>query len=645
MLYNYSVTPLKEDHFEERCKDIVELVKTNVISMPLFCMTLVPEGNPVIDKVGKMVKIYARYRDELEKSGVSCGILVQASLGHGYDIIPNPFQKYVNLTDGKEEFVCCPEDEKFVEHFCSVMKTLAEQRPAAIMLDDDFRLMMRPGMGCTCPLHMKEFNRRTGLNYTREELSEHIFEKGIDDSLTDVFRDIQRDSLINFAKALREVIDSVDPSIQGVNCTSGYLCESVDYTNKIFAGKGNPTIVRVPNGSYAPSGIRGFSDLMSRGVICGSKLKKAGIDYVLAETDTIPFNRYAKSAAYLHAHYTVSVLDGLLGAKHWLSRTTAFEIESGRAYRNILAKNYGLYEKLAEIAKEIRWTGCCQAYKEQDKYFFDIKKKKRYNIACWMTKTIERLGIPFYFSDEGGNAVFLEDKIASYMSDEEIKKVFEGSVFMDSVAAEDLIKRGYGDLLGVDVNEWDLGLVSFELIDEKNECCCTKQKNLKKLTIVKDEVEAVSYNCINKGGKLENLAPAVTVYRRDNGKITVVYCGSPDVEFNYMEGFSFLNESRKKQFVNLLKEADALPVYCVGDDEICLRAGYVSDDRMLVAAFKLGLDVLDSVKIYLEKRPEKICMLDSDGNEVLVEFEDLGDNVYEVKQKVETLYPLILLIK
>ena len=52
MLYNYSVTHLKEDHFEERCQDIIDLVKRNVITMPLFCMTLVPEGNPVWDKAG-----------------------------------------------------------------------------------------------------------------------------------------------------------------------------------------------------------------------------------------------------------------------------------------------------------------------------------------------------------------------------------------------------------------------------------------------------------------------------------------------------------------------------------------------------------------------------------------------------------------
>lgn len=60
------MTPLKDDHFEERCADIVSLVKNKTVYMPLFQMTLIPEGNPVWDKAGKMAELYGRYRDELK---------------------------------------------------------------------------------------------------------------------------------------------------------------------------------------------------------------------------------------------------------------------------------------------------------------------------------------------------------------------------------------------------------------------------------------------------------------------------------------------------------------------------------------------------------------------------------------------------
>ena len=645
MLYNYSVTALAADHFEERCRDIIEAVKSKAVSIPLFLMKLVPEGNPLLDKVTKPAELYARYRDVLEKEGVDCGILIQASLGHGYTLIPNPFQMYVNLTDGEEKFTCCPEDENFINHFCDVLKTIARERPKAIMLDDDFRLMMRPGRGCACPLHMKEFNKRTGLNMTREQLAEHILSH--DDELTDVFRDIQRDSLVNAAAKFREAIDSIDSTIQGINCTSGVFCESAADINKIFAGKGNPTIVRMPDGWYSPFGVREFSGRTYTSAVCFSKLKSAGIDIVLSETDTIPFNRYAKSASHLHTQYSSAILQGAQGAKHWINRLTAYEPDSGKAYRKVLSENYGFYEKLSQYAKEIKWAGCNQVFTVAQKMNF-AHKNIYHQFAdrdAWVTKMLERMGIPFWFSQESSAANFLNADVVNDMTDEQIGKLFEGSVFVDGDCAQLLVQRGYSQLLGVDVAEWDLDFVSAECFDIENDTCCTKQKNLKKLTVLNDKTKPLSYNCFRRAGKLEILAPAVTVFRRDNGKISVVYCGTPAAAFDYMQGFAFLNESRKQQFIELLKEADALPVYSKGDDEVCLRAGSIPDGRLFVYVCKIGIDPLDSLNLYLEKEPKNIHMLCGNGEEKPVSFEARGNNFYEINQKAETMRPLVLLIE
>lgn len=644
-MYNYSVTPLTDDHFEQRCDDIAKMVKEKTILMPLFSMSLIPEGNPVIDKVTDYVKIYAKYRDALEKRGVDCGILVQSSLGHGWKIIPNPFQRYTNLKDGKETDVCCPEDENFVNHFCDVLKILASQHPKAIMLDDDFRLMTRPGNGCACPLHMKEFNKRTGLNMTQEELTGYVYSHDDDDPLLDVYRDTQRDSMMKLAKRFREAIDSVDPSIQGINCTSGEICESVAEINRIFAGKGNPTMVRMPDGYYGPSGIRELTFATSRSAICFSKLKKGGIDIVLSETDTVPFNRYAKSASYLHMQYSSAILEGAQGAKHWLTRIGAYEPVSGKAYREILSKNYGLYEKLSEYSKTLSWVGCAQIFTEMKKMPFNNGKAERISPYAWTIKVLERMGIPFYFSEDAGDAAFLGADIVSGMDDDKIKELFNSSVFIDGECAKLLTERGFSNLLGVKAETWDLGPVSGECFDIENRTCCGVQPDMRKLTPVCDGVEVISQNYLKNGWELKPVSPAVTVYRRENGKITVVYCGSPDAPQHYAYGFAFLNESRKNQFIKLLKEAGALPIYCVGDDEICLRSAMLSDGRLMAYAAKIGIDELNSLKIYLDKAPKAVSMLDCSGREQPVEFEELGDNVYEIKQRLETMCPLVLLIE
>ena len=168
----YSIMPLDTEHIEEICEDIRTQYETGVSTCPLFKMTLVPEGNPVVNKVDVFCSQYALFRERLLKMGVPSGVLVQASIGHGWALSEMfPYQRYTNLTDGEEVNVVCPYDEGFKEYIYNVMKTIASYKPDTIMVDDDFRLIYRPGFGCACPMHMKRFNELAKTELSREELS------------------------------------------------------------------------------------------------------------------------------------------------------------------------------------------------------------------------------------------------------------------------------------------------------------------------------------------------------------------------------------------------------------------------------------------------------------------------------------------
>jgi len=644
-MFTYSIMPLDELHFDEICADIRDQYHRGISSCPMFRLTLVPEGNPVWDKVGPACKLYRRFKDVLSKDGIKTGILIQASLGHGYTITPNPFRKYVNLVDGKEVFVCCPEDEAFLEHFSNVVGQIAAEHPDAIMLDDDFRLVARPGRGCACSYHMAEFNRRAGTNMTREELYTHLTTH-YSDEISKTFFDMQTDALVKAATRFREAIDKVDPTIQGINCTSADYCDSVVYTSKVFCGKGNPTIVRVANGTYVPLTTRRFSSTMRNFVVRSSKLKNNGVDYVLSETDTIPFNRYAKNARYLHSHYASSILDGAKGAKHWITRLSIHEPASGKAYRDILAKHSGLYERLAELADEIQWVGCGSLFLEQGYPSFYPENFVKYHENIWTEAVLERMGLPFYFTEKNQGAAFLEDNIIRDMTDAQITALFEdGSVFVDGNVAMDLCSRGFGDKLGVNVLPWEGVPVSGECFDREITGSCTKQKNYKALVVTDESTETMSYNFTRVSGESKLLTPAVTCLDRGNNKVSVVYCGSPNAPFGYTEGFAFLNETRKKQFVELLKRANALPVYYDGDNEICLRAGYLHDGSLLTSVLCIGFDLMDTLDLYLEKKPLKIEQLLPDGTTKEVSFKEVRKDIYEVDARVEPMYPVFLIIK
>ena len=461
--------------------------------------------------------------------------------------------------------------------------------------------------------------------------------------MTLLFEEIQRDTLVKAAKAFREAIDEVDPTIQGINCTSGHFCDSVVYTNPIFAGKNNPTIVRAPNGSYAPITDRGFSDGMRQAAICSARLKKHGIKYVLAETDTIPFNRYAKSAAQLHAHYVSSLLEGMNGAKHWLTRFAAYEPESGRAFRKILSENVRLYERAAKLAGKIRWIGINSAFVEQEHFDFRAERYgSRWHDNYFVTENLERMGLPFYFSETFAGATFFEGKLVSDMPDGKIREAFAcGSVFVDGEAAAELVRRGYGDLLGVSVSENDTR-IDGECFDLEGQIACTKQKNPKKLTVKNRAVEILSYNYAEEKDKANILSPAVTVLERKEG-LSVAFCGSPHAEFKYTEGFAFLNETRKRQLIALFSRAGVLPVYTDGDAEICFRAGRLPDGSLFTAVYPLGLDCAETLALRLETAPKSVALLHSDGRFRPVKY-TFDNGLCRVKTPVRPMMPILLKI-
>lgn len=647
MEHTYSIMPLAEDHFEERVADLIDQYKRRITSCPLFVMTLIPEGDPVINKAERFARIYARYRDALSAAGVPSGVLVQSSLGHNNaSVTLAPFQRMVGFSDGVTMHVYCPLDKGVVDYLAAAIGRVAKEHPKVIMLDDDFRVMMRPHEGCACPLHMKAFNEQNGTSMSREELVEYIkAHPRADDPLTASFEWLQRVGLVEAATAIRAAIDAVDPAIQGVNCTSGDECDTVTLTNPIFAGRGNPTVVRVPNGTYSPISTRQFSDTMRRAAVSGAKCRRHGIDILLAETDTVPFNRYAKNARYLHAHFAASILEGLRGAKHWITRQRSWEPQSGVAFRNILAKHAGFYDELTRISDGIRFVGAASRFLIQEHHVYFPRSIYEYHSNFWVSYALERLGIPFYFTDAPAPATFIEGDIVRDMSDGQIRAMLDGgSVFATWEAAADLCARGFADEVGVSVSAYDKPPHG-ESFDGTLGETGTVQKNAHCLTPLDGRTEALSWCYRKKGVEIDLQSPAVAALAREGGRYTFTFAGEPKSNFFYTEGFSFLCESRKRQLITLLRRAGALPIYAETDNELCLRAGYLADGRMLAMLLVIGFDPEDAPTLYLEKEPKRMSRLEPDGSYTELSFTPLGDGLYTVDATVEPMYPLVLIIE
>ena len=642
-MYLYSIMPLKKEHVNEICNDIKRQYDEGIATLALFFVKLVPEGDPAVDKAGIFAEDYVVFRDKLASMGLKCGILVQCTLGHGYPLDNMfGFTQCVNLKDGSKEYVACPYDENFRSYLKEQFSTLSALDPEVIMVDDDFRLMFRYGKGCACSLHMERFNSKIGKTVTREELfgvlkdNKNVNRK----KYTDAYIDTQRESLVGAAKAIREGIDAINPKIQGVICTTSHTTEFGAETARILAGKGNPAIARLYNGNYGAVSARYVSSIAYRFAQQSEILKNEGVDYVLAETDTCPHNRYSTSAQSLHTHMTISILEGACGAKHWITRLPEYEPKSGEAYRKKLAKYSRFYEKLSAIRSDYKRVGCRIPLPHIKDYGFT--KEGWYSLKdSWSRCVLERYGVPLYYSAQFGGATFIEGDTYIF-SDKEILEMLKGPFFIASDAAKELCERGFSEHLGVTVREWTGPNPSFERINENRKLCLT-QVRVKELVPNGSNTVCDSTIYHLENGKDEiPIAPGVTVFKNSLGGTAVCFAGSPNTNFIYTE-FGFLTESRKEQIVRLICDNHGLPIYFDGDEEVYMNCGVNHEGELLVSIFNIGLDPIEDVTLKTELKIKRVSMLQPDGSIEPVDF-SFKDGLLTVSRTVYTHDPLVLFI-
>lgn len=638
-LLTYSIMVLDTEHIDEICEDIKNQYESGVSGCALFKMTLVPEGKIPVNKAEIYCKDYLLFKERLDKMSVPNGVLVQATMGHGWVLGEMfPYQQFTNLTDGANESIVCPYDEGFREYIYNTLATITKCNPDMIMIDDDFRLLIHLGKGCACPLHMKRFNELMGTNLTREEMvSEIEKDTELGRKYYATFVETQRESLVETAKVMRAGIDSVNPKQPGSYCCVGNIAEFADEITEILSGEGNPRIVRINNAAYCKSDIKEVTESFYKGASQIQKLTKYA-DYILAETDTCPQNRYSTSASILHAHYTGSILEGAAGAKQWITRLAAYEPESGIAYREKLSKYSNFYEKVFDVAKGIKWSGFCMPILQEPQYKYN---DEWYDKNFWYSNVLNRYGLPVYFSGDNSGIICMEgDRHLSY-SDEEMKDMLTGCMFIAADTAMGLIERGFGDYIGVDVTEYNgIRPITEEFINGKG---CAIQAGFKEIILKNDKAKELStvYNVV--GDKKERICPGVVLYENSYGGKIYTFCGTPKAPFALGAIFSFLNSSRKAEFIKIAAENGQLPAYYPGDEEVYFKTGKTNDGKLLCAMLNVGFDKIEKVKLVINQDVEKIEYIDCDGNLKKAEFE-AKDGKYVIDIECNVLDFLIFII-
>jgi hypothetical protein len=166
------------------------------------------------------------------------------------------------------------------------------------------------------------------------------------------------------------------------------------------------------------------------------------------------------------------------------------------------------------------------------------------------------------------------------------------------------------------------------------------------LTPLSDDTEWLSevYHFNQKQNVPEPLYPGVTRHKTSLGGECIVFSGTPDMPFKYYSAFSLLNETRKRQLVDILSKNDLLPLYYPEDAELYLRAGKLPGGETFAVAFNLSQDALDELPLVIKSAVSRVDRLDEQGERVPCDFEVRGGVTY-VKHSIAAMEPLALIIE
>ena len=597
-----NVAPLLGDRVDELVADNRWLFENTLVDGAAFMLTLTPEGSPAFDKAGAYMPVFRRVQEGLKGARGRCGVLFQATVGHGWTPdSPAPGQRFVGRGGG-EAYVFCPLDDAFIAYLRGQADQIAAARPDFFMIDDDTRFITGRD-GCFCPLHLVEMHRRTGRTFTREALVEALAQEP---DLARIYDRLLEDTVARVVQTVREAFDRVDPAIPGSFCCCFADVRHASRLARLAAAKGQRPVLRLNNGRYCSETQRDVGDWLHK-----TALELAAIApgiAVLDEPDTCPQNRYSMSAADLHAHIALSLVEGCRGGKIWITRTCGWEPESGVAYRRMLSERSGFCRRLAELEIEPDGVKCPLPAEPH----FSITSIWR--TASWGGAAFARMGVAYANAKRRLPVAALTGDDAAMLSDADIRELLKGGLLLDGDGALELTRRGFASLVGAVAEPWAGPVASFEALADGTRI--NTKIDAVRLAKVDPAAERLSV-LMHRSAALSEDAFEVGVgscrFRNALGGEVIALAARLPSNVN-LGAFHFYNQVRKRQVVGFLRRLGSTAPYYPGDGEVLLRWGRAKDGSRVLVAFVCGHDGLDSLPVvFPSDAPSAAEMLGPDG--------------------------------
>ena len=628
-----SVMPISEDELEETARDAIDQGEQTVIDGIACSFPVHPEGgDPAVDKASVYAGLFTRLMPDIRRgSSVRVGILMQATMGHGGEPgLRTPWQLAVHA-DGKVTYRFCPLDPRFLDYIARTSRTFSDARPDFFMVDDDTRLVWgKPG--CFCPLHLAEFAKRTGRTWTREEVVAKL-DAG-DRDVTAAWLKLKADSLAEFFRTIRR---NYDPSVPGILCVVSdreHIRNAREFA-KILAAPGQMPALR---GSGAPyHGNETESVSFARSFYAAQKALVGDDVVYLQEADTCPHTRWATTSTRLVNYMTMLALEGVKGAKIWISRLGVGERRSRIAYRKALRAHHGIMEWAAKV--DFRQKG------------FVIPRiplqTPEASVDHWGHRYFSRVGIPYRIGKaEPGEVIALSGGTVDRLSDAELKDILSGFVLLDGTAAIRLTERGFAADIGVEAKPWTGKTIQQERFADgriSSRALIAGSADLSALSHGA-EIRSRLYNRPRLGADFDYVAPGSMLFTNARGGRIFAFAQALTEFRPPYYASTMYSETFRDEVVKAGEElCGTIPggAFYLGDEPMMLETGVTGEGETVFVMDNLELDEDDAPEIRFARRPAVIERLQEDGTWKEVSFRCDADNVCTLDTLVRTQIPAV----
>ena len=387
---------------------------------------------------------FLRIKNQVKPRGISLGWLVGITLKSGGD---KKFSPMVKGDGSQTPFSSCPLDQNFKNQFAKNVAEFAKiAKPEFIHFEDDFSIFASTfSDGCFCPCHLEELKKLTGKAYSREQLVE-IFIKNTPDSydLKEKFKKISKDSLVEFARAVRRKVDECSPEIPLGLWQSGGLIKDGNATEEIalaLAGENHTPSVRLAGCFYCGGDSLTIPKALFEGLYHKQSFSTAINCYY--EADTFPHTRFFSPAKQLKSMLAISLSYGSVGAIYHSCGHLDYPDEEqvyGRTYRLERKR----FNEIYSIIKDCELDGVSLN--------FDAFWNTELNVPSplWLN-CLSRFGVPY--TTKESKVKFLDKVGAETLSHDQIVKALSGGLILDGESAKILCERGYSKYLGVTLGD------------------------------------------------------------------------------------------------------------------------------------------------------------------------------------------------